>query len=176
MTAEKGRKRKPPAAKPVPVEAADWKATFLAAFEQTGNVSSAARIAGVSRQHAYRVRGEDPAFAGAWDESNEVATGSLEAEAVRRARDGTLRPVFHAGKKCGEVREYSDTLLIFLLKARDPAKYRENARLEVAGDPANPLAVAGSIDVLAEIERLRPAFEDVADRMAPITTQESSHE
>lgn len=176
MTPKKGRKRKPPAAKPVPTGTPDWKTTFLAAFEQTGNVSSAARIAGVSRQHVYRVRGEDPAFAAAWDESNELATGSLEAEAVRRARDGTLRPIFNAGKKVGEVREYSDTLLIFLLKARDPARFRENSRVELAGDPANPLAVQGSIDVIGEIERLQLAFEDVADRMAPITTQESSSE
>ena len=27
--------------------------------------------------------------------------------------------------RCGAIREYSDTLLIFLLKARNPAKYRE---------------------------------------------------
>jgi len=32
-----------------------------------------------------------------------------------------LKPVYYQGEQCGEVREYSDTLLIFILKARDPA-------------------------------------------------------
>jgi hypothetical protein len=48
----------------------------------------------------------------------------LEDEAVRRAYEGVERPVFQGGKQVGVVREYSDTLLIFLLKALRPEKYR----------------------------------------------------
>ena len=46
---------------------------------------------------------------------------------MRRASEGTLKPVFYQGKMCGEIREYSDTLLIFLLKARRPETYRERS-------------------------------------------------
>jgi hypothetical protein len=42
----------------------------------------------------------------------------VAGEAVRRAKDGYIKPVFHQGVKVGEVREYSDVLLMFMLKAR----------------------------------------------------------
>lgn len=35
--------------------------------------------------------------------------------------------------KVAAVRKYSDTLAIFLLKAHDPEKYRENSKLELSG-------------------------------------------
>ena len=41
---------------------------------------------------------------------------ALEAEARRRAVEGVRKPVFYQGVICGWVGEYSDTLLIFLLK------------------------------------------------------------
>jgi hypothetical protein len=58
---------------------------------------------------------------------------TLEAEADRRAAEGTLRPVFYKGEQCGEIREYSDTLLIFRLKALRPEKYRERSNVAVSG-------------------------------------------
>ena len=56
----------------------------------------------------------------------------MEAEARRRGVEGTLKPVFYKGEECGQVREYSDTLLIFLLKAHDP-KYRDRQQVEHSG-------------------------------------------
>jgi hypothetical protein len=35
--------------------------------------------------------------------------------------------------RVGKVREYSDTLTIFLLKAHAPDKYRDNAKVEHSG-------------------------------------------
>ena len=49
---------------------------------------------------------------------------SLEEEAIRRAVDGVDRPVFFQGKIVGYTKEYSDTLLKFLLEAKRPAIYR----------------------------------------------------
>ena len=34
--------------------------------------------------------------------------------------------MFHQGKEVGAIREYSDLLLIFMLKARRPARFRDN--------------------------------------------------
>ena len=60
------------------------------------------------------------------------ATETMEQEAYRRAVQGTVRPVFHQGAQCGSVQEYSDTLLIFMLKARAPEKYRERVQMQHA--------------------------------------------
>jgi hypothetical protein len=59
----------------------------------------------------------------------------LEDEAVRRAYEGVEKPVCQMGKEVGVIREYSDTMLIFLLKGLRPAKYRERYDVVVeAGD------------------------------------------
>jgi hypothetical protein len=52
----------------------------------------------------------------------ETGTDLLEDEALRRAEDGVAEPRFYEGRLCGHVQKYSDTLLIFLLKARRPQK------------------------------------------------------
>src|SRR5579883_342376 len=115
------------------------RAASLAALAAPGSVSRAARLAGVPRRTAYDWRAADEAFGKAWDEALERGTDVLEDEAVRRASEGTLRPVFQGGKKVGTVREYSDLLLIFMLKARRPDKYRDSngrgRRGEAAQDP-----------------------------------------
>jgi hypothetical protein len=56
---------------------------------------------------------------------NQSALEEAEAELKTRAVDGWEEPVFHNGELCGTKRKYSDLCLIFLLKALDPAKYRE---------------------------------------------------
>ena len=93
----------------------DWKPAFLDAFAQSGMVSEACRSVGIDRSTAYKTRQRDEAFALAWADVEERSTEELEREAKRRAVDG------------------SDTLMIFLLKARRPEKYRENVKIEHAG-------------------------------------------
>ncbi|MHC5536960.1 hypothetical protein ACYOEI_01645 [Singulisphaera rosea] len=51
---------------------------------------------------------------------------TLESEARRRALDGVEKPVFYRGQKCGAIREYSDALLMFLMKAARPERFRES--------------------------------------------------
>lgn len=106
---------------------------FLAAYRELGNIKSAAIAAGCDRSHVYQWRRDDPEFVTAMAEAAEEAIETLEAEARRRAVEGTVRPVFHQGHECGGVREYSDTLLIFLLKGAKPDKYRDNHAVNVSG-------------------------------------------
>ena len=82
-------------------------------------------MTGVSRQTVYAWRESDPAFATAWSIAEEHGTGLLEDEAIRRAMHGTNRPVYQGGKLVGYVRDYSDTLLIVMLKARKPDVYKD---------------------------------------------------
>lgn len=107
----------------------DWKTIFLAHLAESGNVKASCRKAGVSRQTAYLHRAQDDEFAQAWEHALTVATSLLEDEAWRRAVRGVSEPVYFKGDKVGSVRRYSDTLLIFLLKAHNPQKYRE--RLDI---------------------------------------------
>ncbi len=107
---------------------------FLAAYSETGSIPAAAQIAGCERSthRTSWMQNEDyrKAFAAAKEEAIDV----LETEAIRRATRGTDRPVFHKGKPCGTIREYSDILLIFLLKAARPEKYRDNHKVEHSGE------------------------------------------
>lgn len=101
---------------------------------ETGNVSAACRKAKITRQNAYFARDDDELFAAAWKEALVIATELLELEARRRAEKGTLEPVYYQGDLVGRVRKYSDTLMIFLLKAHAPDKYRDNVLNDHSGE------------------------------------------
>jgi hypothetical protein len=114
-----------------------WRAVFLRALAQTCNVAAACRAAAVGRATVYRHRERDPKFADAYDDAFEQATDLLELECRRRAIEGVDRPVFYKGRQVGTVKVYSDRLLIFLLEAARPEKYRNNLDLaKMAGQIA----------------------------------------
>jgi hypothetical protein len=112
---------------------------FLAALRDGGNVYRACVCAGVARGAMYRLREADPVFASAWQEALEEAADRLEEEARRRAVEGLARKWFNSkgepliDPETGEQyfeREYSDGLLMQLLKAARPRKYRDNVGIE----------------------------------------------
>lgn len=120
-------------------ERAQAQERFLKELARRGNVSAAARKAKVGRRTAYEWYEADAEFAAAWDEALEVAIDALEGEAWRRAQTGVLKPVYQRGELVGKVREYSDTLMVTLLKAHRPEKYRE--RFEHTGRDGGPVQV-----------------------------------
>lgn len=113
----------------------EWQAVFLKALTASPNVAGAARKARVSRQSAYKARAADPDFRAAWDNALGSSIENAEGEMYRRAVKGTItkRHYSKEGNLLGVDREYSDTLLIFLLKAHKPEVYRETTRNEVSG-------------------------------------------
>jgi hypothetical protein len=92
------------------------KAAVLSAFKNCANVTRACEIADIARATFYSWLKEDPEFKAAYEAAREEAVEVLEDEAIRRATVGG-----------------SDTLLIFLLKAARPQKYRDYVRQEVTG-------------------------------------------
>jgi hypothetical protein len=100
-------------------------ARFLEALANGATISSAVKSAGYARPTVYKWRAADVKFAAAWDDAIEEGTDLLEDEVLRRAKDGVEEPRFYEGEICGHVRKYSDTLAIFLLKARRPEKYSD---------------------------------------------------
>lgn len=111
----------------------EWQRKFIQRLAETGNVSAACKKAKITRQNAYLARDNDEFFAAAWKEALEVSVENLELEARRRAEKGVIETQYYLGKKIGIIRRYSDTLLIFLLKAHRPEKYRDNQHIEHSG-------------------------------------------
>jgi hypothetical protein len=118
------------------------KADFLAEFRKQGNVTLGAERSGTTRSAVYKWKVSDRKFAAAFADAELEATERLEGEAHRRAVEGveSTRPIYHRVESVEKI-EYSDTLLIFLLKARDPAKYRERLSHELTGEGGNPLRI-----------------------------------
>ena len=86
---------------------------FLETIRSTGNVRLAASAARISRSTPYQRARRDPEFSAAWDEANEDAVDLLEATARQRALGG------------------SDQLLMFLLRAHRPDRYRDSHGIRI---------------------------------------------
>jgi hypothetical protein len=89
----------------------DWHETFLKVLASGATVETAARTAGRSRKTAYEHRKSNKEFAELWDDALEAGTDLLEEIAFARAR------------------EYSDVLLLALLKARRPSVYTDRQHI-----------------------------------------------
>lgn len=101
---------------------------FLKLLAQTGQVTEAARAAGYTdTTYLLRYRRENEDFAEEWDLALESAKHTLEAEAIRRAVDGVLEPVYYKGDIAGYKTNYSDPLLMFVLRKLDPT-YRDTGK------------------------------------------------
>jgi len=97
-------------------------ARFLDKLRNSGNVRLSCRAAGIPRRTVYDWRDRWVTFRQEWDEALEDACDILEAEAWRRA-----------------VEEQSDRLLMFLLKAHRPDKFKERWAGEVTGAEGGPI-------------------------------------
>lgn len=107
----------------------EWRPLFLRELAACGNISRTARKARITRRYAYEAREADPEFAKAWNDALEIACDAMEEEARRRAIKGTDEGVFYQGRKVAKLIRYSDTLLMFLLKAYRP-KFRDRVTVE----------------------------------------------
>jgi hypothetical protein len=70
---------------------------FLEAYERTGRVNEAARIAGITARTHYRKLKGDPTYRAAFEEAETQTAQALEDEAIRRAMVGVRRPVLYKG-------------------------------------------------------------------------------
>ena len=116
-------------------QAAKAKELFLDIFRVTGNVSQAAKAAGIHRSSVYEWQESDEKFSAAYNIAAVESNEALEAEAHRRGVIGVKQPVYQGGQMVGYIKKYSDTLLLKLLAARMPDKYadRRNQKIDVSG-------------------------------------------
>ena len=131
----------------------NWQETFLKSLAQYGNVSYAARAAKVSRNFVYGQREAYPDVATRWDAALDEAADVLEKEAWRRAAKGVKKEktIYYLGLPIGTQIEttYSDPLLMFLLKAARPEKFRD--RLDI--NQKSKVDITLTADDMAELDR-----------------------
>ena len=134
---------------------------FLAAFATCGQITKAAKTAGVDRGAHYDWLDADPAYPLAFQQATEQAAHALEDEAVRRAQDGVLQAEFYQGKPVGTKRVYSDGLMQFLLRGFMPHKYRQNVSAEISGPGGGPIPL--------EQQRLAKLTDDELAQLIAVT-------
>ena len=123
---------------------------FFAALAKGLPVATAAQAAGYGRTMVYEHKEKDEAFCQRWEDAVAVAIENMEMVADQRALEGVEEPVFYQGKKCGTVRKFSDTLLMFRLKALAPDKYRERHQLEHSGEIEHKHSIEDDLKLLRE--------------------------
>jgi hypothetical protein len=89
------------------------RAKFLELLGESGNVAATCAALELHRPVIYAWRHADADFAAAWDAALQLGGEALEDEARRRAMSG------------------SDILLMFLLRAIKPERYRERSTIDV---------------------------------------------
>lgn len=156
----------------VPLRHDGWtparQALFLRVLAATGNVSAAAREAGMTRQSAYKLRARlarEP-FDHAWQAAFATGYDRLAEAAMERALNGTEVPHYHKGELVGTHRRFDERLTLGLLhlRAGAPARRRDLPR------PA--LRCVG--DLTAMIDRVAEGPETWAEELRAIAAQEEA--
>lgn len=173
------------------------KGAFLAAYVRLANVSKAAKAAKIERALHYRWLEEDPDYPKQFQAAQREAAQVLEDEAIRRAHEGINKPLVYKGQftyktrpkrnadgsivqENGKtvyeeygaplaVREYSDGMLMFLLRGFMPGKYRENSSVELSGPGGGSIPVTDprlaelTDEELEQLVRLSRKLEPAAE-------------
>ncbi len=136
-----------------------WLPLFLASLAADRDVSKACRKIRVPRAFVYQFRNENPIFKQAWDDAVTACIDSVEAEVIKRARDGVLEPVFQGGHLVGFVYKKSDTLAGLVLRAHRQELYNVN-KTELTGKEGGPLQIQ-------PVVILPPALDEPAPEPEP---------
>lgn len=119
----------------------DWQDAYIEVFATNGRHYETCRNIGVSHATVWRERQRNEEFALAYSEAERMFIERLQAELYRRAVVGVEREVRFQGDVVGHERQFSDALLIFELKKRDPS-YRDTTRHEHSGPDGGPITFA----------------------------------
>jgi hypothetical protein len=117
------------------------RARVIQEFRRTGRVDLACASVGVDRACHYRWLKDHPDYSQAFNEARDQVNGLLEDEAVRRAYHGTAKPVSIGGQLV-MMTEFSDQLLMFLLKCRNPTVFGDKWKGELGGPGGGAIPVS----------------------------------
>ena len=122
------------------------KQAYLDELRKHGLRATAIRAAGMGSTTLGRWRDGDPEFAAAEQEAIQDAAEALELEARRRAYDGVDREkCIGSGDNSRFIveKQFSDTLMLALLKANNPDKFKDRTASEISGPNGQPVQVDG---------------------------------
>jgi hypothetical protein len=121
---------------------------FITAVAAGKTQDAAAAGTGYSRRSFLDLRKDSEAFAALFADAYEAGADVLEEEAIRRAVTGVTEPLVNHGRVVRDddgnvltVTRFSDQLLMFMLKARRPERFRESHRVEHTGADGGPIEV-----------------------------------
>ena len=131
--------------------------------ESGGNIGKALNGIPITRYQLTKYAKEHSAFNTRFNDALDLGLDALEDEAKRRGFDGVEEAVYHKAKKIGVKRNYSDTLLKFILAGRRKKIYGKETRLKLEGgdSPIDLNSLPDSIkEKLAEIQNRKAEAED----------------
>lgn len=124
------------------IDSSGHQARFLECFVASGGrILTAARWAKLHRNSHYNWIKEDPTYKARFQDAEARAARTLQDEAIRRAHEGVRRAVRYKGKVVCYEREYSDTLMLALLKAKIPDEFSERKDVRLASSDGGPLVL-----------------------------------
>lgn len=130
------------------------KKAFLKTFACIGRIGEASKIVGISSSCHSRWMKTSAKYREAFSRAKMKYVECLEKEAHRRAVHGVRRlkffkglPIFDEDGKPYEECEYSDRLLIKLLEANDPEKYRNRSENSRPADPSVSVNVGVGVGI-----------------------------
>ena len=98
---------------------------FFTSIANTAHITRACNAARISRATVYCRKSADPEFAQLLEDAMQVGYDNLMEEAQRRAFEGYEKPVYQGGLRVGMIREFSDSLAMFLLKGYKPKTFKD---------------------------------------------------
>lgn len=139
---------------------------FFDKLAEYGVIKAAAEAAQVSARTVYRhidaAEKEDAtpdqrAWLSRYKEARKMSVDTLKVEAYRRAVEGVDEPLIgRVGKDQDGVvfmaKRYSDSLLNLLLRAADPATFRDRVSTEVTGKDGGPIKTETKVIAVPAIE------------------------
>jgi len=138
---------------------------YLDDLAKHGNVSKAARTAGMRLKTILQYRKADEVFAEAEELAQQQAADVLEEAAFERAVNGVETPITNKlGEIVGHRVAYSDSLLTLLLKGAKPDKYADRQKAEISNPDGtlqpDTAALAARVTAILNVAKARREGED----------------
>lgn len=111
---------------------------FLNVLEKVGIIAEACRQSKISTSVYYSRYNKSEKFRRLVDEAMMNSTQILRDEAMKRAVYGVEKPIWYKGVRVGTDKVYSDSLLLALLKSRDPSFKEEVKNININSTVIDP--------------------------------------
>lgn len=134
--------------------ALSWRPRFLAMLAITGSQITAAAHAKISYPTVRDHRRADPDFAHQITEADDHATELLKDRAMQLAMEGNMEAIYYMGVPVGYQRKFDSRLIVELLRARSPEKFKTPGQAPIVLNDNRQVFVMDTA-TLSELQQLR---------------------